>query len=223
MRRLPRFGIQVLYRILPQDKLLPLNSRAWTLQESLMARRRLILTPLEMIWQCLGEHRCECVHDQSLILGPAGGRAQLLMFDAMRSMVFPTESVSARPESAWLYWLWKIMVMQYSARNVTDWRDRLVAIGGLAQAMLTALEGEPDSKSLEDGCIHREEMYDAGLWRGDIVGGLLWAARPASELIDGDTYAYAPLQRDEARVGHPVGGREGLGLRSLPRCITGGA
>ncbi|KAK3379103.1 heterokaryon incompatibility protein-domain-containing protein, partial [Lasiosphaeria ovina] len=74
---------------LPQDKLSPHNSRTWTLQEGLMARRCLIMTPLEMMWKCLGEHRCECVHDLSLILGPTGARAQSLLVDTMRSMVFP--------------------------------------------------------------------------------------------------------------------------------------
>jgi hypothetical protein len=59
-----------------------------------------------------------------------------------------------------LYEFWNNLVHSYGSRSVTFDKDRLPAIAGLARIIGEALQ----------------DQYLAGLWKGDVLCGLLWGA-----------------------------------------------
>jgi hypothetical protein len=65
----------------------------------------------------------------------------------------------------------------YSKASLTHTEDKLPALSGLAKVFM----------------LHLDDQYVAGLWRGDILRGVLWA------LMD-DTYATKPQS-----TGRPLG------------------
>jgi hypothetical protein len=62
------------------------------------------------------------------------------------------------------YRLWYELVKEYSPRQFTCIQDRLVAVSGLAKQF---------------GSIIKDDQYVAGLWKRDLLRGLLWHVRGA--------------------------------------------
>lgn len=186
----------------------PINLRAWTLEERLLSRRKIIYFEDRVAWECL---------DVSL----ADSREIENMGDDMR---LPFRILSAGdpryPPVDWtprdLEWAvhteWLKNIEWYTMRNLTRPSDKLRAVGGLAQKYQAALQVE----------------YLAGLWRGYVLAGLLWRrivdhdkvdqlhARPAKYRAPSWSWAridgkvdYSWLDREEgslevARLGHEI-------------------
>jgi Heterokaryon incompatibility protein (HET) len=122
-------------------------SRAWCLQESMLASRVVHFTPSEMVWECVEDVSCECAGFDTLKAMGAGYPRKLGWTQMIHSGEIP------HVLSAW----WSC-VQQYNIRSLTKETDKLSAISGLAHQMPTELLGN----------------YYAGIWEVEFPQGLLW-------------------------------------------------
>ena len=156
----------------------PLATRAWTLQERLLAPRTVHYTKNQMYWECQ-----ECII-------PEDGANFPRMFPTMREILGTTVlAVGARlegqrrldidektstPQSKWLgraamltpespkygRWgdAWLDLVQRYCQRHLTLAKDKLPALSGVAREIASWVG----------------DIYHAGLWRSQILMGLNW-------------------------------------------------
>ncbi|KAI1350980.1 heterokaryon incompatibility protein-domain-containing protein [Xylaria sp. FL0043] len=126
----------------------PLSTRAWCLQESLLSSRTLYYTQSQLLWHC--NHLSE--REDRLPLLPLGGPNEIRMPQDGAPPLTTQERVD----------LWyRVLVPQYTTRQLARGSDKLVAISALAEAV-----------SLNSGA-----EYVAGLWRDSLMVGLLWGRR----------------------------------------------
>lgn len=161
---------------LENDKLNgPWMKRGWTLQEGLLPNRLLFYSSSQMAWKC-----CE------QILYERGAGSEPLV-DVVRG--FRDEggkdfwSFDLFTKFKLLHWfirgpglhvehekyrLWYDLVEDYSLRQIEHTSDRLIAISGVAEKYADIIE---------------DDQYVAGLWRADMIRGLLWHV-PKVKLFD---------------------------------------
>lgn len=138
-----------------------INVRGWTLQELVLSPRVLHYTILrdringQMIWQCQTHTEAENGSRTSIIGVLSQKIKQVLKIVAKDSRLITT-----------VYKCWYYLARQYSHRRLSYATDKLPALSGLA-AEFRNFTGD---------------SYLAGLWRGDLVGGLLWAASTTDRL-----------------------------------------
>ncbi len=134
----------------------PLCQRAWVVQEREMAPHVLHFTKNHLIWEC----SCSAAIDAL----PVGLNRQVnSKRDQARLYDTPSLNQSAGFSP---YQYWASLVRQYAAGQLTHSSDKLVAISALAQSIMRLLRSK--------GC---EDTYLAGLWKNDLVIGLLWCTR----------------------------------------------
>ena len=134
-------------------KAAPLASRAWTLQERVLSRRTVHFTNEQLFWEC-----------QQYGLGEDGSN-----FDksfSSRSFL-PPLGVSATPNLSQMLARWRILVDDYSQRNLFATGDKLPALAGLAHQFQEFTSA----------------TYLAGIWKEDLPLGLLWTIH-TSTLVD---------------------------------------
>ncbi len=158
-----------------EDKLNgPWSKRGWTMQEGLLPSRLLHYTSSQMIWKCGEEQRFERGETKSLqdevskILTYTSdinfGSGWLWKLDTFmkfkrfpdylpRSLDYPLLS---EPET---FHLWYDLIEEYTPRRFKNISDRLIAISGLAKIF---------------GNTIRSHEYVAGLWKPDLIRGLMW-------------------------------------------------
>ncbi|KAF9892785.1 hypothetical protein FE257_000374 [Aspergillus nanangensis] len=127
----------------------PLAQRGWTLQESELSSRMLFFSTHQTVWQCLSSQWTENMlrdNPDKLDIELNKPNKPWLLKDAGRQHL-------SRP-----YDLWEKMIYSFSRRQFTCITDRLVAISGLASLVQT----------------QTGDTYVAGLWRKDLLHGLLW-------------------------------------------------
>ncbi|KAG7005722.1 hypothetical protein G7Y79_00018g045290 [Physcia stellaris] len=146
----------------------PLNTRGWTLQESLLAPRTLSYGTQQMFWECLclktsesgrpvlpGERHRDKAFVQSIISNK---------FDVWKKSKLILTRTALTVPRAWedqyfaMYSRWYAIVRDFTGRNLTVQTDVLPALSGIAAAFQNLLQDD----------------YCAGLWRHDIVRGLCW-------------------------------------------------
>lgn len=157
----------------------PICSRAWCFQEYLSATRLIHFTSKEMIWECNQATFCECGYDffaatrvelynavatetqtESSGLNQAAGivaaakRPRIAWF---KKRAFHTNA-TARKTKAQLTSVWDHMIEEYSGRQLTCSKDRLLAISGIA------------SYFEQEDC----GGYFAGHWRATLPESLGW-------------------------------------------------
>jgi hypothetical protein len=116
----------------------PIERRGWTLEEKLLSPRLLIYSSTNLRWVC----NTVSAHD--------GGNSTFRykpMFDLLR-----IESNEPRDKR------WRDIIRDYSSRLMTEDRDKLLAIAGMA------------AECNVDG----QDEYLAGLWRKTLIPDLLW-------------------------------------------------
>lgn len=123
----------------------PLLTRGWVLQERLLSVRTLHFTAKELFW--------ECFHNTSSELFPS----QLPMESVMEVHLLK-EPFSIK--------LWSWAVERYSMCGLTQSKDKLVAISGLAKHVH----------------MQTRDQYVAGMWRKNLEYQLCW--RPEIAAID---------------------------------------
>ncbi|EFX05265.1 tol protein [Grosmannia clavigera kw1407] len=153
-----------------------LLTRAWVFQERLLSTRMLHFGPYELFFECCTDMQCEC--GGVLFLGSSEDiplvMTKLLYTDAMENhdkrkkmRVVPSMAEGGtRSAGHWMARLWRTMVSSYMGLDITKPRDRLPAIGGLAQVLATKRTGT--------GADPGHSNYLAGLWLDTLSDDLLW-------------------------------------------------
>ncbi|KAL6887398.1 HET domain-containing protein [Trichoderma longibrachiatum] len=166
-----------------------LDKRGWCLQESLLPSRRLCFDGNEMIWECLCRTICECGHilwkPQPFGFGRLGAHLKSKRLKAEVAVSHPQPArpwyeeyhgyVYSRRGTGYPktpYRRWRDIVSEYSQRSLSQRKDRLSAVSGLAKLVR---EGLPRDQEGEDGG-HAEE-YLAGLWKRELHFDLTWTVQ----------------------------------------------
>ncbi|KAB8260325.1 hypothetical protein BDV32DRAFT_138179 [Aspergillus pseudonomiae] len=127
-----------------------------TLQEELLSKRLLYYTKREMIWECRAGTATEPAEEPT---------PRSTLFSKVKHL--PTGS--GKPEdstksAAATHEVWYALLQEYATRHLTSEDDYLPAISAIAESFHTQLK----------------EQYCAGLWRGDLLFGLLWGLHCSS-------------------------------------------
>jgi hypothetical protein len=148
----------------------PLLKRAWVLQERLLSPRVLHFARHELMWECMESAACECSFldkvDRERLVKIAHHRAFTPNpLDFTASLSRRLHAASVNPDRASLAERWRALVSTYSSLAMTYQKDKLQALSGLAQQV---------NRTMGD-------TYVAGLWRGTLIGDMLWEANDPSE------------------------------------------
>ena len=149
-----------------------ISARAWTYQERQLARRCLIMKGKEMVWECKTTCLCECSGDQSSLALQKRLCPQLLPPICARAD--RKRQIFEKPSAA--YHFWHDAVRMYTSRTLSRDGDRLPAISAIASLVSDATG----------------DTYLAGLWRRDLIGGLMWYNNPSYEEVHPYTSYIAP-------------------------------
>lgn len=125
-------------------------TRAWTYQEDLMSTRVLYFDNHTSYFRCQSQRRLE---HSSKVYDNVQSWNHLL--SPVPKDISPDE-LKERRES--LYERWKDLIIEYTRRKLTVSNDKFLALSGLARTFSSALA----------------DQYVAGLWRDDLVRGMLW-------------------------------------------------
>lgn len=134
----------------------PINRRAWTLEERLLSRRKVVYLSDHVTWECDSISLCDFgdisnMHDDDLRLPSQIRQGEVSTTPGWREWAVHTE--------------WVKNVAWYTKRQLTRPGDKLRAIGGIADKYHVVME----------------DQYLAGLWRSYIPAGLLWRRMMASK------------------------------------------
>jgi hypothetical protein len=139
-----------------------LSSRAWCLQERMFSRRILHFGEDQLHWECLDTTWDE--QDATIEGDPTDDTVGALRVELFSSQLLqaPQAGIAELSDQskASAYSLWYNIVEHYTRRKLTVSSDKLPAISGVARAFSTYVKDE----------------YAAGIWRGDMLRGLLWAS-----------------------------------------------
>jgi hypothetical protein len=136
---------------------LPLNERAWVLQEQILSRRSLIFTHDRLVWRCATMSTNEKY--------PFGmPHAPDTASDNHRLLHCLVNQIEQSSSDVDVYTCWYRMVQTFTARNITYQDDRLPAIAGIANKFAAIAN----------------DTYHAGLWRRDLLTGMLWISATLS-------------------------------------------
>ncbi|KAI9771580.1 MAG: hypothetical protein M1839_002773 [Geoglossum umbratile] len=126
----------------------PLNKRGWIFQEYLLSPRLLFFGHYRMYWECSRCARFEDYPNDKF----EGSTHSSIAKRKIHKIDFSKEPY---------YWdIWYQTVEEYTTRKLTNPRDRLSALSGIAQWM----------------CGGENDRYVAGIIRQDLVQGLMWIA-----------------------------------------------
>ena len=161
----------------------PLNTRGWTLQESLLAPRTLSYGMQQMFWECLclktsesgrpvlpGERHRDKAFVQSIISNKFDfwKRSKLsLTRTALNSVIYQAVPRAWEDQYFAMYSQWYAIIKDFTGRNLTVQTDVLPALSGIAAAFQNLLQDD----------------YCAGLWRNDIVRGLCWSRHAFPKML----------------------------------------
>ena len=152
------------------------SKRGWTMQEGLLPNRLLHYTASQIIWKCCEEQRFERgvtervedriseiltysdYHDIAFESGFLWTLPAFLKFKAFKSYL-PISLDCPLMTNPKTFRLWYDLVEDYTQRQFTNIGDRLLAISGLARIY---------------GDMIQNPTYVAGLWKEDLIRGLLW-------------------------------------------------
>jgi hypothetical protein len=164
-----------------------LMTRGWTLQEGLLAPRTLSFGSQQMVWECC-QHQAEeggRITKASEIYRSKGFIQQLIHNDAVakgdsrRSLVSRVTS-SVFDRDPWYREfavedpcdLWEEIVNQFMARSLTNDKDVLPALAGIASVFQPLLK----------------DNYLAGMWERELLSQLKWSRAPPKPYIGTDRF-----------------------------------
>ncbi|KAF4867856.1 hypothetical protein CGCSCA1_v013050 [Colletotrichum siamense] len=162
----------------------PLLTRAWTLQERLLARRTLHFTAFELIWECKQTLFCECdciareFHGLDGHNGPKVSYERAMIRQRQERDVMSRREdsdrdlgLANRPRMLETIKTWTLIIGGYTGRNLTFVTDKLPAIAGLARRYAAQVQGP---STPQPPATH--QIYLAGLWLTDLPWLLCWRA-----------------------------------------------
>lgn len=139
----------------------PINGRAWTFEERLLSPRYLMFGN-RVLWQCRSAMHCDG-GTQDWSFSPYVQDIHRLSVKLSR-LNEETDAGSAPSMSGGEFQkLWYSVVAEYSSRELTRPRDKLVAIGAVASDLSIAVG---------------QNIYLAGLWANTLIHDLLWSTHP---------------------------------------------
>lgn len=154
----------------------PLITRAWVLQERVLAARNLYFGRNQVFWECCTTTCCETIPAGPLLASTSRTDSGLDAAGASKAGRYPWKRLinvtfsSVRSDYGYLHNLlseWAAAVEAYCACSLTFPSDKLVALSGLAGHMgniLRELDPEYDA-------------YLAGIWRLTMPDSLLWKVK----------------------------------------------
>ena len=128
----------------------PVNGRGWCMQERLLAPALLHYGKEQLFWECRAYHAYE---DGRLSMEGGTLDGEIGKFITLR------QRISQSPSDGWRTWY--RLVEEYSKRDLGQKSDKFPALAGAA-AIFRKARGEG--------------TYVAGIWKEDIVQGLVWGA-----------------------------------------------
>lgn len=178
------------------DKLVnraPVNTRAWVLQERLMAPRVLHFCKDQIAWECstfaaaeghpAGIPKFEVRDDRILPEIPMKGLDPWKDGKHLREVRLqgaPEPDSHLPSYDLFAFELWARVVETYSRLHLTKGRDKLIALSGVAQHMSHTLSHTETSNRAKPACVtsSRPVEYVAGLWDKYFESQLLWRIEP---------------------------------------------
>ena len=138
----------------------PINDRAWTLEERLLSPRRLIYSKNHLRWLCETTEITNGGDPEDRKWPSTDRRDQMERLPTCLSPRFTTSENMGddTPESREIWYSWLKIVREYNIRSLTKSKDKLRAIGGIAELYH----------------IKTGDQYCAGLWRSHLAEELLW-------------------------------------------------
>ncbi|KAI1325750.1 HET-domain-containing protein [Xylariaceae sp. FL0255] len=156
----------------------PLNSRAWCYQERLLSSRVLHFCKTRIFFECLNQ---KCSEE-----APHGIQKDIFVQDykdiSPQSCILKMRKHDKDEFAKATHAMWATIVAQYSSRQLTFAKDRLVALAGVAQRFQEMMthQRRSDHPSRRIAC-HREGQklpdYFMGIWLCNelTVGDLCWS------------------------------------------------
>jgi len=141
------------------------NRRAWVLQERLLAPRVLHFCEDQIAWECRHLDAAEYSPDGIPTLGVKSGKIQqrVRMKGLLPEEYGPRAQVIDSEEMTYAaHENWKRVVERYSTTGLTNAKDKLIAVAGIAEMMAPEIPG----------------LYVAGLWEKYLASQLLWRVEP---------------------------------------------
>ncbi|KAH7245077.1 heterokaryon incompatibility protein-domain-containing protein [Fusarium tricinctum] len=145
----------------PVEEVLPLMTRAWVLQERLLAKRYLCFGSQEIFWECQEDVSCSC----AIVDGPFNPRDGLPKFERCRPLKYQCSRLNDIPLED-VASLWRELVQRYTCRDLTKPTDKLYALAGLAKRFQVPVHI----------CYVLDSSYLAGLWLKSLRKDLGWCA-----------------------------------------------
>lgn len=149
-----------------------LTSRAWVLQERLLAPRTLHFGKNQTYWECNLERQSETHPDyqwrsgaQATQYAPCG---HVEFTSPWKALIGLDKPLTTDPTIA-LYDAWRGILRLYSRCKLSQEEDKLVAISAIVKDMKRHLEG-----------LGKPTDYFAGIWGLWLPFSLLWSIRPAT-------------------------------------------
>lgn len=133
-----------------------LSGRGWTLQERQLSPRIIHVTSTTLLWECYTCRGSDQVPWTDEVQANVKTKARYRFNDKMKN---PRRMPRDHPDHH--YGSWYNLVWDYSNRILTHDTDKMPGLAGLAKTMAPMVNDE----------------YVAGLWRRDLISGLLWKAR----------------------------------------------
>jgi hypothetical protein len=133
----------------------PINDRAWTLQEGLLSSRVLIYSEAQLYFKCL----CGFQKDggQSTWMTYTLGTGTTRVAQENLSLLGHVQG-TAQPTAHQIREYWERVVVDFTARGITDPADKLPALSGVARSF----------------AAHTGDTYLAGCWQMDILYDICW-------------------------------------------------
>lgn len=192
----------------------PLLSRAWVLQERVLAARNLYFGRKQVFWECCESNHCETFPKTTLVKSPASSKRASLIPNTASLPHGWKPLIHAQDKDSHgrnLLGQWNSAVQKYCECSLTFPNDKLVALSGLAKHM-----GDKLSERVE------QDEYLAGLWRTSMPGSLLWKVKGFGRrppLYRAPSWTWASLDGDimlESGAGAPPWYVDVVGAHVLP-------
>lgn len=139
----------------------PINERAWTLEERLLSPRRLIFSKSHLRWLCESSEYTNGGDVEDRKFPSSIKYLQIERLPPQLSPRIDTLTIAQASFSHDIWYSWLGIVLEYNLRALTKSKDKLRAIGGIA-----------DLYHLKTG-----DKYCAGLWRSHLAEELLWSVK----------------------------------------------
>jgi hypothetical protein len=152
----------------------PINKRGWVFQERLLAPRVVHFSNTQLFWECREKAACERYPDLDLSVVFKSQAAFKKLLDYTKYMAKASTQLLDQEELATCYAIWDSLVEHYTNTLLTEPKDKLVAISGIANHFASTLK----------------DTYIVGMWRQRLESQLLWRRSAAGDKIGSRSKIY---------------------------------